>query len=70
MYASKSFSKQSKQTSNDATVQPERDSQQTPEAPGSTTIQPERQSQFNSQLQGNENENENEAMIQEKRWTI
>ena len=66
LYASKSFLKQSKQTSNDPNVQPERDSQQTPEAPGSTTIQPERQSQFNSQRQGNENENGNEAAIQEK----
>ena len=64
LYATKSLSKQSKQTSNDSNVQPERGSQQAPEAPGSTTIQPERQSQFNSQRQ--ENENENEAAIQEK----
>ena len=68
LYATKSISKQSKETSNDPTVQPERGSQQAPEAPGSTTTQPERQSQINSQRQENENENENEnnAAIQEK----
>jgi len=64
LYATKSLSKQSKEISNDPTVQPERDSQQAPEAPGSSTTQPERQSQFNSQRQ--ENENENEVSIQEK----
>jgi hypothetical protein len=66
VYATKSSSKQSKQTSNDLTVQPERGFQQAPEAPGSITIQPERQSQFNSQRQNNENENENEAAILQK----
>ena len=55
-YATKSLSKESKQTSSDSSAQPDRGSQQSPEEPGSTTIQPERQSQFNSQRQENENE--------------
>ena len=64
LYATKSLSKQSKQTTNDQNVRPERSTQQAPEAPGSTTIQPERQSEFNSQRQ--DNGNGNEAAIQEK----
>ena len=64
LYTTKSLSKQSKQTTNDQNVRPERSTQQAPEAPGSTTIQPERQSEFNSQRQ--DNENGNEAAIQEK----
>jgi len=66
LYATKGLQKQTKEISNEPTVQPERDSQQSPEASGSTTIQPERQSQFNSQQQENENDNDNEAAIQEK----
>ena len=66
LYAAKSLQKQTKEISNEPTVQPERDSQQSPEASGSTIIQPERQSQFNSQQQENENDNDNEAAIQEK----
>lgn len=62
--ATKSSSKQAKQTSNKPTVQPERGSQQAPEAPGSSSQQPDRQSQFNSQRQ--ENGNGNEDAIQEK----
>jgi hypothetical protein len=57
LYATKSLSKQSKQISNEPSVQPERGSQQAPQAPGSTTSQPERESQFSSQQQENENEN-------------
>lgn len=62
--ATKSSSKQEKETSNEPTVQPERGSQQAPEAPGSSSQQPDRQSQFNSQRQ--ENGNGNEDTIQEK----
>ena len=66
LYATKGLQKQTKEISNEPTVQPERDSQQSQEASGSTTVQPERQSQFNSQQQDNENDNDNEAAIQEK----
>ena len=59
LYATKGLQKQTKEISNEPTVQPERDSQQSQEASGSTTIQPERQSQFNSQQQENENDNDN-----------
>lgn len=66
LYATKSLQKQTKGTSNEPTVQPERDSTQSPEESGSTTIQPERQSQFNSQQRENDNDNNNGAAIQEK----
>jgi hypothetical protein len=62
--ATKSSSKQAKQTSNEPAVQPERGSQQAPEARESSSQQPERQSEFNSQRQ--ENGNGNEDAIQEK----
>jgi hypothetical protein len=55
LHATKSSTKQSKQASNDPTVQPERGSQQASEAPGSTTGQPERQSQFSPEQQEDEN---------------
>jgi hypothetical protein len=68
LYATKSLSKQSKQISNEPSVQPERGSQQAPQAAGSTTSQPERESQFSSQQQENENENENAILEKDEQF--